>query len=85
LGGELDLEVLLRQIEIRRDALQDPALGIPLQGEGRRLRRPANFIKIQQLGELRLTGVGLSWPSRDLQRRHGMQRILEALRRQLLF
>ena len=64
---DLDVEVVLRQEEVRGEALQDPALAIPLDVERRGLVLPSDAIELQELGELALgrvceaKGLTLGW------------------------
>ena len=53
---EEDLEV--GQVEVRREALDDLALEVPEDREGRRLVLPADRVEVQDPGHLGLAGVG---------------------------
>ena len=55
--SELDVEVELRQIEVRREHLGDP-ITVPLGRERGRLVVPFDPVEIEDVGEFRLTRVG---------------------------
>src|SRR5215210_2312874 len=54
---DLDVEVVLRQVEVGRETLDDPAVLVPLEIERRRLVVPGDLIEVEQPGELALAGV----------------------------
>jgi hypothetical protein len=55
---DLDVDVEVREIEVRREALCRLAVGIPGDVEGRWLVLPRDLIEVQELGELPLAVVG---------------------------
>src|SRR5262245_1139849 len=55
--GDLDVQVVLREVEVRREPLHDVAVAIPLEVERRRLVLPVDLVEIQQLRELAFAGV----------------------------
>src|SRR5687768_13410212 len=62
---QLDVQILVRQIEIGGEHLGD-AVALPRDGEGGRLVAPADAIEIEEASELGLGGVseemGCGWP-----------------------
>jgi hypothetical protein len=52
--GDLDEEVIGRQIEVGRERLGRPALAVPLEDEGPRLVVPDDPVEVEELGELQL-------------------------------
>jgi hypothetical protein len=56
--GDLDVEVELREVEIRREALGRVPVPVPRDLEAAGLVLPPDFVEIQQLGELALAVVG---------------------------
>lgn len=56
-GGQLDVEVLLWQIEVRAKGFDDIALVIPTKGKGAGFILPENLVKVEDAGKLLLAGV----------------------------
>src|SRR4029450_3590355 len=69
---DLDVEVVHRQIEVPREALDHVAVSVPFEVERRRLVVPLDLVEVQQLGELALAGV--SEGNRVARERRGLGR-----------
>jgi hypothetical protein len=54
---DLDVEVVVGQVEVRREILGRDALPVPGEGEGPRFVLPGNTVEIEEKGELTLTVV----------------------------
>ena len=50
-GGQLDVQVELRQVEVRREGLQHASRRVPRDGEAVRLVLPGDAVEIEQVGE----------------------------------
>jgi len=59
-GCQFNIEVELRQIEVRGEHLTYPAL-VPLQGKRTRFVHPVNMVEVQNIGKLLFTGVSESY------------------------
>ena len=59
---ELHVQVEVRQVEVRREALDHLAGHGPADGEGVGLVRPAHLVEVQDPGQLRLARVGERGP-----------------------
>jgi hypothetical protein len=57
-GGDLDVEVVGRKVEVRPKGSQRVAVRVPLQGELARFVLPGNAVEVEQVGELALRGMG---------------------------
>lgn len=57
-GGELYINIKVREVKVWGKALDDITLSIPFDGKSLRLIKPLNLIKVQYLGTLFLAGVG---------------------------
>src|SRR5262249_27606408 len=57
-GRELKIEVEVRQIEVRREALHDGAFERPQERKDVRLVLPADLVEVEDPGHLRLARVG---------------------------
>ena len=55
---ELDEELQIGQVEVRREALQDIAVEVPKDREDARFVLPGDLVEVQDAGELGLAGVG---------------------------
>src|SRR2546428_631938 len=55
--GEFDVQIDLRKIEVRVEALHDPTLVVPLQWKAPRIVLPPDTVKVQEPGELSFTFV----------------------------
>src|SRR5436190_869831 len=55
--GDLDVEVVLRQVEVRGELLDDVPVLVPLQVEGGRLVLPFDLIEVEESRELALAVV----------------------------
>src|SRR5205085_5190441 len=55
--GDLDVEVVLREVEVRRELLDHVPLLVPLQVEGGRLVLPFDLIEVEESRELALAVV----------------------------
>jgi hypothetical protein len=68
-GGDLDVEVEPRQVEVGAEVPDGAAGGVPLDGEGGRLVLPLDPVEVEQAGELALgvvrEGDGIGRPSRS--------------------
>ena len=56
--GELDVQILLRQIEVGRERLAHPAVLVLLEDEGSRLVEPRDSVVVEHLGALELCLTG---------------------------
>jgi hypothetical protein len=55
--GDLDVEVVRGQVEVRRERLRGIAIAVPLEREGARLVLPRDRIEVEELRELPLRVV----------------------------
>jgi hypothetical protein len=56
--GDLDVEVVGREIEVRPESSPRVAVVIPLEGELARFVLPGDAVEVEQVGELALRGMG---------------------------
>jgi hypothetical protein len=56
-GGDLDVEVVVGQVEVRAETLDRLVVLVPLEGELSRLVLPGDPVEVEQFGELALRVV----------------------------